>query len=123
MLDFLYSERCTREIKLIISILTCILIYYGASIEKLSTTLTLIGLGLGIGIHLVKKISLKIKQSHFYTQGFKILFFVLPLLGLVFIINTLPHAHKVFTALQAFGFMVLGLFIPLIYENRAKRFE
>jgi hypothetical protein len=67
MLDYLYSERCTREVKLIVSVVTCAVIYYCSNIEKLSTELTLLCLML--------------------------------------------------------GFMIIGLLLPLIYQNRAKRFE
>ena len=50
MLDYLYSERCTREVKLIVSVVTCAVIYYCSNIEKLSTELTLLCLMLGFMI-------------------------------------------------------------------------
>ena len=123
MLDFWYSERCTREIKLITSIVTCVIIYYCSSFEKLSPTFTIICLAIGIATHVLRMLSLKIAENNPYAQGFKILFAIFPMLALVMIIYLIPTTHKIFTAIQAIGFTALGLFIVSIYQNRAKRFE
>ena len=74
MLNFWYSAHCTREVKLIMSIATCAIIYYCSSIEKLSAQLTMICLLIGVVIHLLHVLSLKIAENNPYAQGFKILF-------------------------------------------------
>lgn len=123
ILNFLYSEHCTREVKLIASVVTCAVIYYCSSIEKLSTALTLLCLMLGASLHILRILSLKIPAGQPYAQGFKYLLLMLPPLGLVWIISNLPLAHWLHSAVQALGFMIIGLLLPLIYQNRAKRFE
>ena len=123
MLDFWYSERCTREIKLIVSILTCIVIYYCSNIEKLSPILTISCLVFGMAIHVLKIQADKISLKKPDAQGFRILFSALPIVVLILIIYLLPSQNKIFTAIQAVGFTALGLFIVSIYQNRAKRFE
>ncbi len=123
MLDFWYSERCTREIKLVSSIVLCGMIYYCSGIEKLSTTLTIICIGIGVVMHLLHLQSLKIAENNPYAQGFKMLFSIAPIVAVILVICLLPSQHKLFTAIQAMGFSALGLFIVSIYQNRAKRFE
>lgn len=123
MLDFWYSSRCTREIKLISSVLTCAIIYYCASIEKLNSFFTVVCLLLGILIHILFQLRLKLSTTHPYAQGFKILFSIFPILGFLLILFLLPPQHKLWTSIQAAGFTALGLFIVSIYQNRAKRFE
>lgn len=123
MLDFWYSARCSREMKVIISILTCVIIYYCATIEKLSPTFTVICLAIGISTHLLRMLGLKIAQHNVYAQGFKILFSIYPLLALMLLMAFLPAQHKILTSIHAIGFAALGLFIMSIYQNRAKRFD
>ena len=123
MLEFWYSERCTREIKLISSIVVCGIIYYCSGIEKLSTTLTMICLGIGVVAHLLHQQSLKISENNPYAQGFKTLFSIAPIVAVILVICLLAPQHKLFTAIQAIGFSALGLFIVSIYQNRVKRFE
>lgn len=123
MLDFWYSSRCTREIKLISSVLTCAIIYYCASIEKLSPIFTVVCLLLGVLIHILFQLRLKLSTTHRYAQGFKILFSIFPIFALLLILFLLPPSHKLWISIQAVGFTALGLFIVSIYQNRAKRFE
>ncbi|WP_374665531.1 hypothetical protein [Acinetobacter sp.] len=68
-------------------------------------------------------LSLKITAGGRYAQGFQLLPLALPLLGLAWTISALPAPHLPYTAMQALGFMVIGFMLPLIYKNRAKRFE
>ena len=51
MLDFWYSARCTRQVKLIVCIMTCAMIYLCSTVQALSAVLTGFSLGLGISIH------------------------------------------------------------------------
>jgi len=123
MLDLWYSERCTREIKLIVSILTCAIIYYCATIEKLDPTFTGLSLALGISIHVLRMLALKMSKKNLDHQIVKVIFAVLPIMALAILIYFLPTQNKIFTAIQVTGFTALGLFIVSIYQNRAKRFE
>ncbi|MBJ9955141.1 MULTISPECIES: hypothetical protein [unclassified Acinetobacter] len=123
MLDFWYSSRCTREIKLISSILTCAIIYSCASIEKLNPIFTVACLLLGVLIHILFQLRLKLSVAQPNRQDFKIIFSIVPIFGLLLILFLLPPSHKLWTSIQAAGFTALGLFIVSIYQNRAKRFK
>ena len=123
MLDFWYSERCTRQIKLIVSILSCAIIYYCSTIEKLSVTFTLICLALGFSIHFLRIFRLKILQKQSSQPILNRVISVLPLIALCLIIGILPQNHRLFLAIQCVGFSALGFFIVSIYSNRAQRFE
>ena len=123
MLDYLYSERCTREMKLIVSVVICAVIYYCSGIEKLSTELTLLCLMLGASLHILRILGLKIPASLPYAKSLKIVLLMLPLLGLLWLIYYLPSIHWLYSAIQMLGFMIIGLLLPLIYQSRAKRFE
>lgn len=46
MLDFWYSARCTRQVKLIVCIMTCAMIYLCSTVQALSAVLTGFSLGL-----------------------------------------------------------------------------
>ena len=48
MLNFWYSERCSRQIKLIVCIATCVMIFMAAQVQQLGAIF--IGLCLVIGI-------------------------------------------------------------------------
>ena len=123
MLDFWYSERCSRQIKTIVSILTCAIIYYCSTFEKISPIFTLICLLIGISIHLLRNLSLKVDATKTYKQSLKILTLVFPIIAVIIIIYLLPAQNKMFTSVQAIGFVAFGLFIVSIYENRQKRVE
>lgn len=123
MLDFWYSEKCTREIKLMACIITCAIIYFCSSIQQLSPLFTGLSLAIGICIHSLRNISFKISADSPYAQGFKILFAILPMSTLIFLMTLLPTEHKLYLAIQCVGFTAIGLFMLSIYENRAKRFE
>ena len=123
LLDFWYSERCTREVKLISTILTCVIIYYCSSVEKLNTTFTLIALTVGVGIHFLRNLHLKINAKNPYAQGFNILFSVLPIMAILLMILLLPIHNKIWTGIQALGFTALGIFIVSIYTNRSPRHD
>ncbi|OTG64699.1 hypothetical protein [Acinetobacter silvestris] len=120
MFNFWYSKQCTRQIKLIVCILTCAIIYICSSIQQLTPLFVGISLSIGLIIHLLRKLELKISNEHLYQQGFQILFSII---SLVTLIQLLPTQNKIYLAIQCLGFSAIGLFIVSIYENRAKRFE
>ncbi|OTG84017.1 hypothetical protein [Acinetobacter sp. ANC 4648] len=123
MFNFWYSNQCTRQIKLIICIVTCTIIYACSSIQQLTPLFTGISLSIGLMIHMLRNVSLKISTDHPYKQGFQILFSILPIISLITLINLLPAQNKIYLAIQCIAFTAIGLFIVSIYENRAKRFE
>lgn len=120
MLNFWYSERCSREIKLIVSICTCLIIYLASKTQQLSPIFVGISLGVGVSVHLLYKLSLKVKNSH-YQLILKIVLSLLPVLLFVAIYSHLPEMHQMLLGVQSVGFIALGLFISSIYAERAKR--
>lgn len=121
MLDFWYSERCTRQVKLIVSIMLCIAIYYCSSIAKLSPLFVAISLAIGIALHVLKQLSLKILASIIQVKLLKILTALFPIFALAIMTWFLPKQDLIYLILQCFGFMALGFILIANYENRAKR--
>lgn len=123
MLDFWYSERCTRQIKLIICIAVCAVIYYCSNIQQLSPLFTGLSLAVGLALHFLRIVHLNIANTNRYKAIFQIIFSMLPIIALIALIIFLPQTHKAILALQCICFSAIGLFLVSIYENRAKRFE
>ena len=123
MLDYWYSERCNRQIRLIICISTCVLIYMCTTVAQLSTTLTLLCLAMGIGLHFLYQLKSRISVKAQYQRGINILIGLLPFIVLLNLILWLPQEHQVILLLQCLGFIALGLFTVSIYDNRARRHE
>lgn len=121
MLDFWYSEKCTREIKLIICIITCAIIYYFSNIEQLNTWMVGFSLGIGIFIHVLHHLKLKLNAQNKYSNGLNIIFLSLPIIAILFLIQSIPPINKMILIVQSLGFVGLGFFIVSIYENRSKR--
>lgn len=123
MLDFWYSPRCHRQIKLLLCISMCLIIYMTARIAELSLTFTLISLGLGALIHVSRMIKLKLQAKARYNTALDSLFFILPLMYWLILMLSLPSLHLWALMLQALSFMALGLFVVSIYMQRAPRFS
>jgi len=127
MLEFWYSERCNRQIKLIVIITTCILIYAASTVAQLGPVFVGVSLAIGIVVHLLHHFRLKISKSNPYANGFSALSRVIPIIALITLFGYLPEQHQQWTkfalGLQCLGFAAIGLFIVSIYESRAKRFE
>ena len=118
MLQFWYSDRCTRQIKLMVCIATCGMIYLCSTVQQLSAMFTGISLMIGMSIHLLRALSLKIAADNPYKNGFAILFWVMPFTALITLIAALPTAHKIMLSLQTIGFTAIGLFILSTFPNR-----
>ena len=118
MLQFWYSDKCTRQIKLMVCIATCVMIYLCSTVQQLSAIFTGISLMIGMGIHLLRALSLKIAADHPYKNGFTLLFWVIPFTALMTLIAALPTEHKVMLILQTIGFTAIGLFILSTFPNR-----
>lgn len=123
ILDFWYSERCTRQMKLIICISTCCIIFLSSTDVKLSTTHVIFALCLGATCHFIHHAQNKLKASSPYKTGFDILFFTFPILAMIGLITTLPNEGQVLLIFQSFGFIAVGFFIVSIYSQRTKRTE
>lgn len=121
MLDFWYSERCTRQVKLMVSIVLCIAIYYCSSIAKLSPLFVGISLAIGIILHVLKQLSLRIATQTVQFKLLKVLIILLPVLALAIMAWSLPQQNMLYLILQCLGFIALGFILIANYENRAKR--
>lgn len=121
MLDFWYSERCTRQVKLMVSIVLCIAIYYCSSIAKLSPLFVGISLAIGIILHVLKQLSLKTPTQTVQFKLLKALIMLLPAFVLASMVWSLPQQNLLYLILQCLGFIVLGFILIANYENRAKR--
>jgi len=58
MLNFWYSERCTRQMKLIAVIAACLIITFSSQIFKLSPAFIGISLGIGLLMHVLYSVML-----------------------------------------------------------------
>ena len=120
ILDFWYSERCTRQIKLIICISTCVVIYLSAKPAELSIWFVGFALLIGISLHLTRECILKIKSQNPNMKASQWLI-IIPISALIFLLFCLPKTNQFSLALQSIGFAALGFFIVTLYENRAPR--
>ena len=116
ILDFWYSERCTRQIKLIICISTCVVIYLSAKPAELSIWFVGFALLIGISLHLTRECILKIKSQNSNVKAIQWL-----IIALIFLLFCLPKMDQFSLTLQTIGFAALGFFIVTLYENRAPR--
>ena len=123
LLNLWYSDRCTRQIKLMVCIATCAVIFYCTEIQKLPTIFAIISLALGIATHALYQYAHRLKLEHSYAQIFRRLTSIFPLTILAVMIFMLPAINKLYTALQCIGFSALGLFLVSIYENRSPRHD
>ena len=114
MFNFWYSEKCTRQIKLMICIATCVLVLIAAEFSKLSLVLTIICIVCGISLHLIRTLSERIQPSHPYYRGFQILFFTIQILIFFGLLDTLEYQNLkelIALATQVIGFVAIGLFV------------
>lgn len=118
ILDFWYSARCTRQIKLIVCITTCVMIYLCATVAPLSPLFTMISLVIGMAVHGLRVLSLKITADNPYQRGFSILFLIMPMIALMTLISSLSAEYKVILILQVLGFAALGLFLLSTFPHR-----
>ena len=118
MLQFWYSDKCTRQIKLLVSIATCVMIYLCSTVQQLSAMFSGISLMIGMGIHLLRTLSLKIAAEKKKKNGFTLLFWVMPFTALMTLMAALPTEHKIMLILQTIGFTAIGLFILSTFPDR-----
>ena len=121
MLNFWYSEHCSRQIKLIVCITTCVMIFMAAQVQQLGAIFIGLSLVIGIATHLLRGVQLKIAQDNPYREGFSRLVVFLPLIALICLLGYLPAQDKIALALQCIGFSGIGLFLVSIHAQREKR--
>ena len=121
MLNFWYSERCSRQIKLIVCIATCVMIVIAAQVQQLGTIFIGLSLVFGIATHLLRFFQLKIAQDNPYREGFSRLVVFLPIIQRRDLLGYLPAQDKIELALQCIGFSEVGLFLVSIHAQREKR--
>ncbi len=123
MLHFWYSERCTRQIKLLICIVTVAVNLYFAEMAKLSTSLTLLSLALGVAIHGLYSLLMKLPQPNSaWSQSFKILPDLTLLMGWIALLLQLPTEQQLAQSVQIIGFSLVGFYLASIYTNRTPRY-
>lgn len=123
MIDFWYSERCSRNIKLMICIITIALLYYCGSITKLNILFSSIALLIGISVHVFRQLRLKFISVEHPRPGLNLLLSRLPLLALIVVLLYLPSIDRLVYSAQVIGFTALGFFLVSNYSQRAKRFD
>ncbi|UNW06648.1 MULTISPECIES: hypothetical protein [Acinetobacter] len=127
MLEFWYSERCNRQLKLIIIIAVCIVIYIASTVTKLGSIFVGISLAIGMLMHVLREFRLKLAPKNPYAEGFRALTTAIPIVVVISLIGYLPKTGEIWETialgLQCLGFVAIGLFILSIYNKRAKRFE
>lgn len=125
MLEFWYSQRCTRQMKLFAAIAACLIITFSSQIFKLSPAF--IGISLGIGLLMHVLYSAMPAQAGTGLQKWRHFAQKIPYLLLIILFSCLPRTgswtEMLMQILQCIGFCAIGLFLVSIYENRAKRFE
>ena len=127
MLEFWYSERCNRQLKLIIIIAVCIVIYIASTVAELGPIFVGISLAIGMLIHVLHEFRLKLATDNPSAEGFRALTMAIPIVAVISLIGYLPKTVEIWETvalgLQCLGFVAIGLFIVSIYNQRAKRFE
>lgn len=127
MLEFWYSERCNRQLKLIIIIAVCIVIYIASTVAELGLIFVGISLAIGMLMHVLREFRLKLSPENPYAEGFRALKTAIPSVAVISLIGYLPKTGEIWKTialgLQCLGFVAIGLFIVSIYNKRAKRFE
>lgn len=121
MIDFWYSERCSRNIKLMIYVITIGILYYCSSIAKLNTLFSSTALLIGISIHVFRQLQLKFISVDHPRPALNLLLSRLPLLALIVILLYLPMTDRLVYSAQVIGFTALGFFLVSHYSQRARR--
>ena len=123
MLHFWYSERCTRQIKLLICIVTVAVNLYFSEMAKLSTSLTLLSLALGVAIHGLYSFLLKLQHRELaWSQRLHYLPSLTFLIGLTVLLLQLPTEQQLVQGVQIIGFSLVGFYLASIYTNRTPRY-
>lgn len=121
LFDFWYSERCTRQFKLISCMSTCCIIFFSSKSVSLSTSRIIMAILTGLLIHAIYHAQKKLKPNYLYKTGFDVLFFIVPILIIIGFITTLPKVGQLLLSIQNIGFVAIGFFLVSIYSQRAKR--
>lgn len=113
MLQFWYSERCNRHVKLVVTIAICVMTTLLSKVSALPSFWVGICVAVGVFMHLIYQFGARFP----YT---KVLVWILPV-GCLVALGLQPSNALWAWIGQGLGFIILGLFIMSIYQNRAKR--
>lgn len=122
MLDFWYSPRCTRQIKLALCVITFAVVYWSSNISKVDTNFACASLLLGLSLHGFYQLSLKTKwrAQRSLLNLMSSCIFLLIIAALIYL---LPKNHQAITSLQIIGYSLLGFFSISIYSQRSRRHD
>lgn len=123
MLNFWYSPRCTRQIKLFACVVTFAVLYFTGQSAKIPSELALSSLGLGFILHLAYQLSLKprlFSKRRTFNLIYQSLIIVI-VLGLIWLSPS--TLNKLFVTLQVIGYTLLGFFLISIYTQRSPRHD
>lgn len=118
-----YWYNAPRHVKLIFIIVVCVAIYAANQAQPLSPIYTILSLVLGFGLHFIEYLKTKISDRSSHKFNFQFLVKIYPLIIVAIVMWVLPPQHNWIATIQALGFVLVGLFLVSIYQNRAKRFE
>jgi len=121
IMNYWYSERCTRQIKFIVCIVVCSIIFLSSKEFNLSSLHIIFALCLGSSYHFIYQLKQKLSLNHSYKTGMNILFFVLPLAALIALVISLPSIGRLYLMIQTAGFTLIGFFLVSIYAYRSKK--
>lgn len=116
MLDYWYSERCSRQFKFFLCLLTVLAIFAASGYAKLDQSLSLVALLAGMCVHLLREF----KQNWVNSPIVQRLPY-LPILLMLLLITQLPSLHRLALSIQLLGFSGLGFYLVSIYNYRAQR--
>lgn len=123
MLDFWYSARCPRQLKLVLCIFTFAVLYYCSTLNKLEAHFSVIALFIGMLLHVIYQFTQSQRAKNMQIQAGRLrLLRAVPILALVVLIAVTPSLQHSILIMQVFGFAAFGLFLISIFSQRARRF-
>lgn len=121
MLEYWYSERCSRQFKFFLCLLTVLAIFAASGYAKLDQSLSLIALLAGMCVHLLREFKQKFLKQNWANSPIAQRLPYLPILLMLLLITQLPSLHRLALSIQLLGFSGLGFYLVSIYNYRAPR--
>lgn len=121
MLNFWYSDRCTRQIKLLLCIAAFVLLYICNQQQEIPRSTALLSLFVGSAVHLVYLV--RTQEKFRRLQAYSIWFYFCLALFLIGLIIWLPEINKALASIQVLAYSLLGFFLISIYSQRSRRHD
>ncbi|MFT4020798.1 MAG: hypothetical protein QM666_04685 [Acinetobacter sp.] len=112
-----------RQVKTIVVISTCVVIYLCQGIQALAPIYVGMGVVIGLGIYGLQEFHRKRAENHTSRRGFAFLIHLLSITMPFLYLAFLPRTHFLIMIIQGLGFILLGFFLISIYQHRAKRHD